>query len=98
MEGFLICGVLGILGLSLVGLITVLRAMFGKGRQPVVVRSAPEPLTRTEKLGVVWEVLGTRRRAPPRLAPRGRAARGGGRTAGDGRPCRGRDAAGDRRN
>jgi hypothetical protein len=60
MEGFLICGVLGILGLSLVGLITVLRAMFGKGRQPVVVRSAPEPLTRTEKLGVVWEVLGTR--------------------------------------
>jgi hypothetical protein len=60
MEGLIIFVVLGILGLSLVGFITVLKAMFGKANPPAVIPSAREPLTRTEKLGVVWEVLGTR--------------------------------------
>jgi hypothetical protein len=52
--------VLGVLVLAVVGLVHLVRLAFGARRPDFVVAPTPEPLTRTEKLGVVWDVLGPR--------------------------------------
>jgi hypothetical protein len=54
--------VIGILGLALVGFVRVVKLLFFGGRDEprVIVERVQEPLTRTEKLGVVWEVMGMR--------------------------------------
>jgi hypothetical protein len=54
--------VVGVLGLALVGFIRVLKLLFGGGSEDrrIEIPPAPAPLTRTEKLGIVWEVMGTR--------------------------------------